>query len=328
MGHVNQTNTDARPQALSAPFHIFFVCNVSYTYALIGLPPAERALLESIFALDAEQGEDITQVSTAEEALLIVVNADDPAAIAQVQASNPVALMVLVGNAPASFKTLPTLRRPLNAASVVRTLSKLQWPELERTPPPVRPAVKPAAAPVAMTMPPLADSQLDDAPDTTPFDLTAPDSGARRAAQRRARAEAEAGRTAWHTLVPDADILLVARLGDRHHTFPRGLRRMGYRLQVVEDAHTALGAFSSRPYMFVFLDQASLGDELLPLIRAFSAWRSMPGMPPHVAVIARSGALLERVRARVAGCTAWMQIPINRGQLASYFAKRGLMPKN
>lgn len=304
-------------------------CAVSYTYALIGLPPSERTLLESIFALDAEQGEDITQVSSAEEALLILINADDPAAIAEVKRRNPVALIVLVGEPPASFKTLPALRRPLNAAAAVRTLSRLQWPALERTPPPVRPAARRAiSAPAPMTMPP-PDSRQDapDAPDAPDTALLAGDPASRQAAQRRARAEAEAARTAWQALTPDAEILLIARLGDRHHTFPRGLRRMGYRLQVLEDPHAALSAFSSRPYTFVFLDQASLGDELLPLIRAFSAWRSMPGMPPHVAVIARNGALLERVRARVAGCTAWMQIPIDRGLLASYFAKRGLMPK-
>ena len=125
----------------------------------------------------------------------------------------------------------------------------------------------------------------------------------------------------------DADVLVVAgALGQRSHTLPRGLRRIGVRVCLLEGADAALAAFKRQPLPFVFLDQVSLGDELMPLARALVALRPMPGQPPHVVVVARRGSAFERLRARLIGCN-WMTVPIERERLLAFFARRGLHPK-
>ena len=125
----------------------------------------------------------------------------------------------------------------------------------------------------------------------------------------------------------DADVLVVAgALGQRSHTLPRGLRRIGVRVCLLEGADAALAAFKRQPLPFVFLDQVSLGDELMPLARALVALRPMPGQPPHVVVVARRGSAFDRLRARLIGCT-WMTVPIERERLLAFFARRGLHPK-
>ena len=125
----------------------------------------------------------------------------------------------------------------------------------------------------------------------------------------------------------DAEVLVVAgALGQRSHTLPRGLRRIGVRVCLLEGADVALAAFKRQPLPFVFLDQVSLGDELMPLARALVALRPMPGQPPHVVVVARRGSAFDRLRARLIGCT-WMTVPIERERLLAFFARRGLHPK-
>ncbi|NZA02130.1 hypothetical protein H0I39_10900 [Ottowia beijingensis] len=75
----------------------------------------------------------------------------------------------------------------------------------------------------------------------------------------------------------------------------------------------------------MFLDQASLGDDLLPLARALTAQRPMPGHPPHVVVVARRGTAFDRLRARLIGCV-WMVVPVDRERLLGFLARRGLHP--
>ena len=106
---------------------------------------------------------------------------------------------------------------------------------------------------------------------------------------------------------------------------PRGIRRLGFRVRLIEGADAALAAFAQRPVDFVFLDQASLGDDLLPLARALTAQRPMPGHPPHVVVVARRGTAFDRLRARLIGCV-WMVVPVDRERLLGFLARRGLHP--
>ena len=92
---------------------------MSYTYAFVGLTPSERSLLESIFALDAAEGEDLAQVRQPEEADLLVVNGDDRAVVEGLRSANPRALMVLVGRPRGGEPVdLPVLRGPISVAVI------------------------------------------------------------------------------------------------------------------------------------------------------------------------------------------------------------------
>ncbi|MFT4193045.1 hypothetical protein, partial [Ottowia sp.] len=123
-----------------------------------------------------------------------------------------------------------------------------------------------------------------------------------------------------------ADVMVVVGpLGSRRHTLPLGLRRLGYRVRVVEGADLAERLLAQGAVSFVFLDQASLGERMMPLARALSERRRAPGGLPHLAVVARHGSVFDRLRARMMGCT-WMAVPLQREALVAYFARRGLAP--
>ncbi|HPP98295.1 MAG TPA: hypothetical protein PK853_09620, partial [Ottowia sp.] len=123
----------------------------------------------------------------------------------------------------------------------------------------------------------------------------------------------------------DADVLVVTgALGERSLTLPRGIRRLGYRVRLLDGPEAALAAFDRHPVPFVFLDQVSLGEQLLPLARALAARRGAGEQPPHVVVVARRGSVFDRLRAGRAGCH-WMKIPIDGPRLAAFFARRGLL---
>ncbi|HQX68171.1 MAG TPA: hypothetical protein PLG70_07895, partial [Ottowia sp.] len=101
-----------------------------HSYALIGLTPSERTLLESLFALGQDQGEELVPALEPREAHLIVVNGDDHALVERLRQDNPLALIVLAGRSPGAPATeLPVLRRPLDMQGVVEVLSRLDWPQ-------------------------------------------------------------------------------------------------------------------------------------------------------------------------------------------------------
>ena len=335
-----------------------------HTYILIGLNPSERSLLESLVALDSREEEQLVPVRRQEDAHLIIANGDDRTVVETLRANNPQALIVLVGQPPGHAVTdLPVLRRPLEMNAVIDVLSQLDWPShlhsSEPTdfgftfspstnhPPTQSPSTRSAPSEHATSAAPQDSSAF--APTTASMVMTAGATATHSdVAPVTAPAPAVSARATWTTsehapLAPvasprpadadgfisdlDADVLVVAgALGQRSHTLPRGLRRIGVRVCLLEGADAALAAFKRQPLPFVFLDQVSLGDELMPLARALVALRPMPGQPPHVVVVARRGSAFDRLRARLIGCT-WMTVPIERERLLAFFARRGLHPK-
>ena len=322
-----------------------------YTYAFVGLTPSERSLLESIFALDAAEGEDLAQVFKPAEADLLIVNGDDRSVVQRLQADNAGALLVLVGQPPgAELAGLPVLPRPLDMAGVVRVLSGLDWPDQRRHPPSdfggtFSPTTLPPTRPPAESQPPAIDERDRQAfaPTTASAPLGGAEAGAARppvsaratwaTPERVASAPAPAplaGDGGAHGLPDDAEadvMVVVGPLGPKRHTLPLGLRRLGYRVRVVEGAELAERLLAQGVVSFVFLDQASLGEQMMPLARALSARRHAPDGLPHLAVVARHGSVFDRMRARMAGCV-WMTVPIQRERLVAYFAHRGLIPNS
>jgi len=368
---------------------------VAYTYAFVGLTPSERALLASIFELDAAEGDDLEQVHKPEEANLLIVNGDDHTVVQRLRDANPRALLVLVGRPPtADLQHLPVLRRPLDMSGVVQVLSSLEWPEPDLpstlysdfsgtfnpssllssapptmpsslpphpvpphpVPPPSRPRPEPMADPSAFA-PTTATAPLDmsTAPAAVVAAAVAPPITAKtvradKAAPAPSPAEAMSASVAWRTAeqasadsapvaptadefdfanVPDhedADLMLVlGAQGAKRHTLAQGLRRMGYRVRVVEGGERAAQLLQARPVPCLFLDQASLGDELMPLARMLHGVPTGMAKTPKLVIIARRDSVVHRLRARMMGWT-WMNTPLNRERLTSFFARQGLRP--
>lgn len=333
---------------------------MSYTYAFVGLTPSERSLLESIFALDAAEGEDLAQVRQPEEADLLVVNGDDRAVVEGLRLANPRALMVLVGRPRGGEPVdLPVLRRPLEMNGVVSVLGALDWPEPRlgsaaagtpgvfahtfgpssappTVPPPVAAVHDPSAFALTTASMPVGASArvaMAAAPLSARATWSTPERPVERAAAPPPRANP------WESLAADpgaeteadddgyADVMVViGPVGQRRPSLPSGIRRLGWRVRVVEGPERALELLGDVPPPFVFLDQQSLGEQLLPLVRGLKALRIASGQSPQLVVVARGGSAVERLSARLAGCT-WMKVPIDRSRLQAYFAHRGLHPR-
>jgi len=318
-----------------------------HSYALIGLTPSERTLLESLFALGQDQGEELVPALEPREAHLIVVNGDDHALVERLRQDNPLALIVLAGRSPGAPATeLPVLRRPLDMQGVVEVLSRLDWPQgLASAEPSDFGRTFVSSAPLSSQFdtgaPPPADPSAF-APTTAAAPMTAPNGDV--ASIAAPPAASVSSRAAWarseHAPLPaaqqhggfvddrDADVLVVTgALGERSLTLPRGIRRLGYRVRLLDGPEAALAAFDRHPVPFVFLDQVSLGEQLLPLARALAARRGAGEQPPHVVVVARRGSVFDRLRAGRAGCH-WMKVPIDGPRLAAFFARRGLLAQD
>ncbi|MDO5288862.1 MAG: hypothetical protein Q4F13_04425 [Pseudomonadota bacterium] len=301
-------------------------------YAFIGLTPSERSLLDSLFVHDGGQ---LVRVRQAQQAHLLFVNGDDRRVIERVRQDNPHALLVLVGRPPAAARQalsdLPVLRRPLDIAQTVEVLSTLDWPDgadederassgfdesLFATPSP--PPAARRTERVAVTSDPSSF-----APTTAGVPMPAPPQPPE---PKRARAR----------LMPapppppapassqNADVLVVTlRPQGQDYTLPYGLRRLGCRVRVIGSVREALAEIARGSAPFVFLDESSLGEQLLPLARTVNAQRAVPGQAPYLVAVARGGSVFDRLRVRMAGCT-WMSAPLDKPRLVAFFARRGL----
>ena len=341
----------ARPRVLP---QVFPATTVPFLYALIGLPPAERALIESVFQLDTQDADLLVQTQETARAQLLIVNSDDDASVRALRERHRAALLLLVGRRVPGVDA-PAIGRPLTVSAVMRVLGALPWTDelaasmdasarhlgnpsslsLDSMPSTMSQADSSAFAPTTLSAPlhPTHPPVVARPPDSTPraaSQVTAPDVGA-----VADEADAPTDQLESTQLMPgmqptvaadlDAPILVVARVGTRTLTLPRGLRRLGYRVQVVDGADAALARMAERPAQVVFLDHASLRDELLPLARVLAAGRETEDGAPHVAVVSRGGSPLERFRAHAAGCV-WMKVPVERERLLAFLGKRGLRP--
>ena len=320
---------------------------VRYTYILIGLTPSERALLEKLVSFDQGHGDELVPVQELAQAQLIVANGDDGAFIDGLRQAHPQALLVLVGQPPGQTVTnLPVLTRPLDLHAVAEVMSRLDWPLVWRgtaydeRASGFQPSLATFGGPPDTDTPPAADAAAY-AATTASLPLPAPAAAALLADTAPAGRRAVSSRASWASSAPmpaappplpeppggPDDVLVVAgALGERVLTLPHGLRHLGFRVRVVEGADAAPAVLAQSDARFVFLDQLSLGDRLLPLVRTLVAQRPASGQASHVIVVARRGTVFERLRASLMGCV-WMTVPIDRQRLVAFFARRGLQPR-
>jgi hypothetical protein len=289
---------------------------VSYTYAFVGLTPSERVLLESVFALGADEDDDrLKRVRKAQDADLLLVNGDDRAVVHNLRQANQRAMIVLIGRPPGVQPvTFPVLHRPLDVDEVVHVLGALEWPEDQRPPSEADEFLRTFAPSTAFagghhTSTPTSGSKPSELPPSANsllIDSWPP-----------SRADAQ----------PEADIMvLVGPLGGKKHTLALGLRKLGFRVRMIEGSDLGRQLLNLPLAPFVFLDQSSLGDQWLPLARSLGALGPKPDAPPHIVVVSKRSGVINRLRVRMAGCI-WMHAPLDRERLKSFFGRRGLFPK-
>jgi len=86
--------------------------------ALVGLPPAERTLLEDLFLQDLQRGNGYALVGDLEQADLIITNADDVHGVRTLQTRRLPAVVLLIGESDAGTGW-PVLSRPIRLRAVI-----------------------------------------------------------------------------------------------------------------------------------------------------------------------------------------------------------------
>jgi CheY-like chemotaxis protein len=119
-------------------------------------------------------------------------------------------------------------------------------------------------------------------------------------------------------------ILLVgaAKLADGG--LMRALLKFGYQVDCVLDEAAARERLAQRVHRFVFLDAASLGRSTNAVCRALRRHGRELRHLPHLVVVSKQDQLLRRWLAKLAGCDAWMVMPLRKSELRSYLLSRGL----
>lgn len=127
----------------------------------------------------------------------------------------------------------------------------------------------------------------------------------------------------WLDVMP-AQVLVIAELGERTRTLPRGLRRMGFGVDVIDGPEHALNSLAGKEYRVIFMEQQATAGETVRCCRALVSRCEALGMTSCVVVVARRKSTIERWRAMRAGCAAWMLVPLDRRRLLGFLTERGI----
>ena len=304
-----------------------------FAYAFVGLRPSER---QDIAALLLEAGADKVHLRLAgagEHPDFWVINGDEPEAAVRLQTD--IAPVVAVGG---DAMCLVRLERPFRLKQAQSVMGKLwsELPEAHREPPTGN---LPSEESALVSLEPWGadDSSYSEYAsnlELTPSELAmTEDDPPDLLMQRR---EAHDRRISFHTLEPTdvsesacqewldvlpAQILVVAELGQRTRTLPKGLRRMGFGVDVVDGMDGALALLAEREYRVVFLEQMEGSGDTVRWCKAFVLAQNVKGVAPYVAIIARRKSAVERWRVKRVGCAAWMLVPLDRKRLFAFLSE-------
>ncbi|WP_157667808.1 hypothetical protein [Comamonas serinivorans] len=307
-----------------------------FAYAVVGLRPSERQEIERLLTAASEHTAELLPAAAGEHADFWVVNGDDPGSVQRLQTEG-IAHVLAVGGEQDQFLRV---MRPFDVSQTHQVLTKLirQLPDRPRREAPVSRLESYAETDPWADRDSSQFSEFSSSLELTPSELAMTDDEPSDLRLAR-RAEHERRMSSSHTLGPTdildfasqewldvwpAQVLVVADAEHRTRTLPKGLRKMGFGVDVMENVAAALKAVARSEYRMVFLDQGALGAGLVRWCKAFLQTANAQGMLPGVVVVARRKAPVSRWRAKRAGCTAWMEVPLDRQQLLSFLLHRGV----
>jgi CheY-like chemotaxis protein len=109
-------------------------------------------------------------------------------------------------------------------------------------------------------------------------------------------------------------ILVVGLPGTAAKGLMKTLRAEGFETDLADGRELAFTLLAQRHYGFVFVIEVSLGPAAIPLCQSIHAAQAAV----HLVVVASHNKWLPRLRARLAGCEAWMPIPLKQAALVQF----------
>jgi hypothetical protein len=113
-------------------------------------------------------------------------------------------------------------------------------------------------------------------------------------------------------------ILVVGLPGTAADGLMKTLRTQGFETDLADGRELAFRLLAQRHYGFVFVIEVSLGPAAIPLCQSIHAGRGAAPAGMHLVIVASHNRWLPRLRARLAGCEAWMPIPLKQAVLVQF----------
>lgn len=318
-----------------------------FAYAFVGLRPSERhevARLLSLASLDKAQ---LRLVSHGEHPDFWVINGDEPDVVVRLQ-DDPAPVLAVGGE----VACLARVERPFNLMQAEAAMTRL----LDELPHTGSAGPFHSDAPAESAYAPVdvwgrRDTGSHDAgPDEssgflsefasrvelTPSELAMTEDDSSEVLRlRRAEYEERVSHTLeptgisepitreWLDVLP-AQVLVIAELGERTRTLPRGLRRMGFGVDVIGDPRHAMNTLADKEYRVIFIEQQATAGETVRCCKTLASAINALGQTARVVVVARRKSTIERWRALHAGCAEWMQVPLDRRRLLGFLTQHGI----
>lgn len=113
-------------------------------------------------------------------------------------------------------------------------------------------------------------------------------------------------------------ILVVGLPGTAVSGLLKTLQSSGFAVDVAADRTAVFTQLLQRSYRFVFLIEFSLGTQTIELCSGIRKSSGLSGPALRLVIVASHRGVLSRLRAWLAGCNAWMAIPLDRKKLLHY----------
>jgi len=331
---------------------------VAYTVALVGFAQNESATFESFFRLAARRPPAYRVQDEVLDAEVLVVNADNPQAIHLVRYAELPGKVLLVGTHDAGTGW-PLQRKPVKLVEVLAAMDRLLGvrvaqrtgaaaarasarSEAESEFPPTQPLLRgapPSSEVVGMVpMPPLAERATGAAraPQAGVMGLTdfgaleeeavpPPRSRSPRSAHSRFGRSVSERKKLPVPEVQRGDVLLVAQSLVEGRILHKRFKRYGLRIDWSREAPQALAMLQVHPYRLVVIDRLTGEPDANQVCREAKQCKQPNGQSPVVLMFAPTAGSMERIKAGLAGCDAYLSRSVNEGELYKVLAQHRLV---
>jgi len=260
-----------------------------YRVVVLGFGAFERQSLDSYFRLTHSTNPSFESARSIGESDFCVVDADQPIAVQAAMDARRLDTSVFVG-ASAPEGAPMHLRRPIDAMQVARALEALlhgTQPQTATAPQPRTPVAAPARPAMSARISALPRGRAIDTPPATYFDI---------------------------------DVLAVDDCDIARRFLKVQLERYGCRVTVASGGQEAVDLLSRTAPRIVFCDMVMPGLDGLALCQHI---KERGRGSPAVALLCAHPTQTDRVRARLAGCDAFLAKPLSAAVLLDVLREHG-----
>lgn len=326
----------------------------SFSLALVGFPENESATFESFFRLAARRPPAYVVQDEVLDAQVLVVNADNAQAVHLVRHAELQGKVLLIGHSDVGTGW-PLQRKPVKLVGVLAALDELvgararpaaelappvarprrrspdtEFPPTrpmvrERAQPPAPPVLRKATAPMPATnVQPVGVMRVTDFGALDPVPAPAPATPSRAPSSRSMRSR----NSRTSEPVPEVqrgDVLLVAESLVEGRILHKRFKRYGLNIDWSREAPQALALLKEHPYRLVAIDRIKGEADAYSVCRSAKQRKLPNGNAPVVLMFAPTAGSMDRIKAGLAGCDAYLSRSVGEAEFYRVLAQHRLV---